>query len=72
VVPIVVCYHITVRSCQPATALHGLRLSGRAVGLCEFEGIDRSDIALASFGLVRDAQGYWLGPYLLDRGLREI
>jgi ribosomal protein S18 acetylase RimI-like enzyme len=55
---------------SPTTLLHILRLDGIAVGLCEFEGAGTREIELTHFGLVPEAQGRRLGPYLLDQALR--
>ncbi|RWG07796.1 MAG: GNAT family N-acetyltransferase [Mesorhizobium sp.] len=54
------------------TALYILRLEGQPVGLCEFDGIGAREVELKHFGLIPDVQGRGLGPYLLDRALREI
>lgn len=54
------------------TALYILRHEGQPVGLCEFEGIGAPEVELKHFGLIPDVQGRGLGPYLLDRALREI
>ncbi|MEO3431980.1 GNAT family N-acetyltransferase [Inquilinus sp. CAU 1745] len=58
--------------CSTTTSLHVLRLQGQPVGFCEFDGIGRPDIELTNFGLIPEAQGRKLGPYLLDRALRAI
>jgi ribosomal protein S18 acetylase RimI-like enzyme len=58
--------------CSATTCHYVLRLHGRRVGLCEFDGIDPSDVELCNFGLVPDAQGQKLGPYLLDQALRSL
>ncbi|PSJ59424.1 GNAT family N-acetyltransferase [Pseudaminobacter soli (ex Li et al. 2025)] len=55
-----------------ATHVYVLRLDGRAVGLCEFEGVGRREVELVHFGLSPEVQGQKLGPWLLDRALREI
>jgi GNAT superfamily N-acetyltransferase len=55
---------------SPAACVYVLRLAGRAVGLCEFDRLGEPDIELVHFGLIPDAQGKRLGPYLLDRALR--
>jgi GNAT superfamily N-acetyltransferase len=49
-----------------------LRLEREPVGLCEFDGVGKGDIELKHFGLIPGAQGYRLGPYLLDWALRSI
>lgn len=48
-----------------------LRRKGQPVGLCEFAGIGAREVELKHFGLIPDVQGCGLGPYLLDRALRE-
>lgn len=55
-----------------STGLYILRLEGRAVGLCEFDRIDTVDVKLTHFGLIPEAQGMRLGPFLLDGALRAI
>jgi GNAT superfamily N-acetyltransferase len=57
---------------SPSTGLFILRLDGRALGLCEFDRIDTSDVELTHFGLVPEAYGRKLGPYLLDSALRTV
>lgn len=47
-----------------------LRLNGRAVGLCEFEGVGMPEVELVHFGLDPAIQGRGLGSYLLDHSLR--
>lgn len=49
---------------SPSTALYILRVEGSAVGLCEFERADTSDVELTHFGLIPQAQGRRLGPFL--------
>ena len=56
---------------NPTTLLHILRLDGAAIGLCEFDGAGSPEIELTHFGLVPEAQGKRLGPYLLDQALRS-
>jgi ribosomal protein S18 acetylase RimI-like enzyme len=56
----------------PTTRVYVLRLHGRRVGFCEFDGIDPPDVELSNFGLIPDAQGQRLGPYLLDQALRSL
>jgi len=51
--------------------VHVLRLGGRTVGLCEFDGIGLSEVELVHFGLDASVQGRGLGSYLLDRSLRD-
>ncbi|MEI3852144.1 MULTISPECIES: GNAT family N-acetyltransferase [unclassified Ensifer] len=55
-----------------STGLYILRLEGRAVGLCEFDRVDTPDVELTHFGLVPEAYGRKLGPFLLDRALRAV
>jgi ribosomal protein S18 acetylase RimI-like enzyme len=55
-----------------STHLFVLRRDGQAIGLCEFDGVGNSEIELTNFGLVPEAQGQKLGPYLLDRALRSV
>ena len=55
-----------------STAIHILRDTGKAVGLCAFAGIGERSVELKYFGLIPDAQGRGLGPYLLDWSLRSI
>jgi ribosomal protein S18 acetylase RimI-like enzyme len=55
-----------------ATHVYILRVEGQAVGLCEFDGVGGTEVELVHFGLVPAFQGRKLGPYLLDRALREI
>ncbi|WDZ76251.1 GNAT family N-acetyltransferase [Ensifer adhaerens] len=57
---------------SPSTGLYILRLEGRAVGLCEFDRIDTPDVELTHFGLVPEAYGRKLGPFLLDSALRSV
>ncbi|KQU77279.1 acetyltransferase [Ensifer sp. Root31] len=57
---------------SPSTALYILRVEGSAVGLCEFERADTCDVELTHFGLIPQAQGRRLGPFLLDGSLRAI
>ncbi|NVD41027.1 GNAT family N-acetyltransferase [Ensifer sp. HO-A22] len=57
---------------SPSTAVYTLRVDGRAVGLCEFDRVESSDIELTHFGLIPDMQGRRLGPYLLDAALRAV
>jgi ribosomal protein S18 acetylase RimI-like enzyme len=54
------------------THIFVLRLDGQAVGLCEFDGVGKTQIELTNFGLIPDVQGQRLGPYLLDRALRVV
>ncbi|MEX2296505.1 MAG: GNAT family N-acetyltransferase [Dongiaceae bacterium] len=55
---------------DPATHIYVLRLNGIAVGLCELDGVGEPETELTNFGLVPDAQGRKLGPWLLDHALR--
>ncbi|MEP9372990.1 GNAT family N-acetyltransferase [Mesorhizobium sp. KR1-2] len=57
---------------NPATHVYVLRVDGRAVGLCEFDGVGQPEVELVHFGLIADVQGQKLGPCLLDRALREV
>jgi len=66
---------------MPAAALGALLDSGRlrlyvlrdgggeALGLCEFDHAAFPDVELKNFGLVREAQGRGLGPWLLRTAL---
>jgi len=49
-----------------------LRLGNWAVGLCEFDGSGGAEVELTNFGVIPEAQGRGLGPYLLDRALRSV
>ncbi|OCP11145.1 MULTISPECIES: GNAT family N-acetyltransferase [unclassified Ensifer] len=55
-----------------STGLYILRLENRAVGFCEFDRIDTSDVELTHFGLIPDVHGRRLGPFLLDSALRAV
>ncbi|MBV7520051.1 N-acetyltransferase [Ensifer sp. ENS12] len=55
-----------------STGLHILRVDDRAVGLCEFDRVGTPDIELTHFGLVPEAYGRKLGPFLLDSALRAV
>lgn len=57
---------------RPSTFLCVLRDRTRAIGLCEFDGAGKPDVELTYFGLVPDAQGQRLGPFLLDWALRAV
>jgi ribosomal protein S18 acetylase RimI-like enzyme len=57
---------------SPTTHVYILRLDGLPKGLCEFEGVGQANVELTNFGLIPEAQGQRLGPYLLDHALREI
>jgi ribosomal protein S18 acetylase RimI-like enzyme len=57
---------------RPSTDLYVLRDRKRAIGLCEFDGAGKPDVELTNFGLVPEAQGKRLGPFLLDRALRAV
>jgi ribosomal protein S18 acetylase RimI-like enzyme len=57
---------------RPTTWVYVLRLDGAPMGLCEFDGVGRAEVELTHFGLVPEAQGKRLGPYLLDHALRQI
>jgi ribosomal protein S18 acetylase RimI-like enzyme len=57
---------------RPSTALYILRDHAQPIGLCEFEGTGKQTVELKHFGLIPDAQGKRLGPYLLDWALRAI
>jgi ribosomal protein S18 acetylase RimI-like enzyme len=57
---------------SPSTHLYILRLVSEAVGLCEFERVGEPDVELTNFGLVPEAQGRKLGPFLLDWALRSV
>jgi ribosomal protein S18 acetylase RimI-like enzyme len=58
--------------CSPTTHIFVLRIDGQAVGLCEFDGVGKPEIELTNFGLIANARGQRLGPYLLDRALRVV
>lgn len=47
------------------------RLAGRAVGLCEFDGLGGDDIELVHFGLDPSVHGKGIGTWLLDWSLRQ-
>jgi len=49
-----------------------LRISGKAVGLCEFDKRKFPDIELVNYGLLTSFQGRGLGVYLLDQSLRKV
>lgn len=53
-----------------ANHVNVLRIGGRAVGLCEFDGVGRAEVELVHFGLDPAVHGKGLGTYLLDRSLR--
>jgi ribosomal protein S18 acetylase RimI-like enzyme len=57
---------------DPTHHVHLLRLAGKALGFCEFENVGGAEIELVNFGLLAEAQGRRLGPYLLDRALRAV
>ncbi|MDZ4736472.1 MAG: GNAT family N-acetyltransferase [Rhodospirillaceae bacterium] len=57
---------------DPTTHIYVLRLNGAPVGLCEFDGVGKPETELTNFGLVPDAQGRRLGPWLLDHALRDV
>ncbi len=44
---------------------------GHALGFCEFDRRENPDVELKNFGLVAEAQGRGLGPWLLSVALRE-
>jgi ribosomal protein S18 acetylase RimI-like enzyme len=56
----------------PTTHLYVLRYNGSPIGLCEFDRVGEADVELTHFGLIPQAQGRRLGPYLLDYALRRI
>jgi len=56
----------------PSTFVFVLRVNGRPVGLCEFEGVGGPSVELAHFGLVPEAQGRGLGRLLLNRALSDV
>lgn len=47
------------------------RLGGRAVGLCEFEGLGAPEVELVHFGLDPAVHGKGIGSWLLDWSLRQ-
>lgn len=51
----------------PTTHLYILRRNESPIGLCEFDRAGEADIELTHFGLIPQAQGRRLGPYLLDQ-----
>jgi ribosomal protein S18 acetylase RimI-like enzyme len=57
---------------SPVTHVYILRVDGQAVGLCEFDGVGGPEVELTHFGLIAAFQGQKLGPWLLDRSLREV
>ncbi|MBZ9991737.1 GNAT family N-acetyltransferase [Mesorhizobium sp. BH1-1-5] len=54
-----------------STHIHVLRVDGEAAGFCEFNNVGEAAVELVHFGLVPAFQGKRLGPFLLDRALRE-
>jgi GNAT superfamily N-acetyltransferase len=56
---------------DPSTHVHVLRQDAEAIGFCEFNGVGKPEVELVYFGLVPAAQGKGLGPFLLDRALRD-
>ncbi|RLP22617.1 GNAT family N-acetyltransferase [Mesorhizobium sp. YM1C-6-2] len=56
----------------PSSFVFVLMLQGKSVGMCEFNGVGNADVELMHFGLVPEAQGRRLGPFLLDWSLRRI
>jgi GNAT superfamily N-acetyltransferase len=57
---------------DPATVIFVLRMKGEAIGFAEFNGADGPDVELKYFGLVPEAQGQRLGPWLLDFAQRAV
>jgi ribosomal protein S18 acetylase RimI-like enzyme len=57
---------------NPTTHLYLLLLNDEPLGLCEFVEVGKSDVELTNFGLIPQAQGRRLGPFLLDYSLRLI
>ncbi len=57
---------------DPANRIFVLRSGDDRVGLCEFEGVDKAEVELATFGLIGSARGRRLGSYLLDQALRSV
>lgn len=53
-----------------STSLFIMREGGAAIGLCEFVNCGQPDVELTNFGLIPQAQGRRLGPYLLNCALR--
>jgi hypothetical protein len=49
-----------------------LREAGQPVGLCEFDAVEAEDIELTHFGLVPEAYGRRLGPFLLANALHAV
>lgn len=56
----------------PTTHLYILRRNDSPIGLCEFDRAGEADVELTHFGLIPQAQGRGLGPYLLDYALHRI
>ncbi|MGI6855038.1 GNAT family N-acetyltransferase [Mesorhizobium sp. 1B3] len=54
------------------TSIYVLRIEGRSVGLCEFEGVGTKSVELKHFGLTPGFQGRGLGSYLLNSALRSV
>jgi ribosomal protein S18 acetylase RimI-like enzyme len=53
-----------------AADIHILRVAGKAAGFCEMDRSALPEIEIVNFGLLPEAQGRRLGPYLLDQALR--
>ena len=57
---------------MPSTHVYVLRVQGRVVGFCEFEGVGSRSVELKHFGLVPDVQGMGLGALLLGTALAAV
>ena len=56
----------------PGERIFVLKEAGRTLGLCEFDAARMDDVELTHFGLVPEAQGRRLGPFLLRTALRAV
>ena len=54
----------------PNADIRVLHLAGRAAGFCEMDVSAWPEVEIVNFGLLPQAQGKGLGPYLLDHALR--
>jgi ribosomal protein S18 acetylase RimI-like enzyme len=54
------------------TDVYTLTVARRTIGFCEFDRSGAPGFELCNFGVVASLQGRGLGPYLLDRALREV
>ena len=56
---------------HPGVSIHVLHLSGEPVGYFELDRSERPGFDLAYFGLVPEAGGQRLGPWLLDQAIHQ-